>query len=246
MTIKENKIQQDKIASVKAESWKMFNQISGRYDLLNKVFSFGLQKSWRRKLVRFFPQSPDLKVLDVATGTGEVLLTALSMRPDIKTAFGIDLADKMLEIARIKAQQQELEERITFSHGDCNQIPFPDNSFDVVTIAFGIRNMPNVIEALKEIFRILKPAGCILILESSLPENKFIRGIYLFYLRNFIPALGLIVSRSKYAYRYLNETIEDFPYGKDFCKIMSIAGFSNCEAHPLTLGVVTVYEGIKS
>lgn len=246
METQENKTPQDKIIAVKAESWKMFDEISGRYDLLNKVFSFGLQKGWRGKLVKFFPELPDLKVLDVATGTGEVLLTVLAMRPDIKMAYGIDLADKMLEIARVKARQQGLGQRVIFSHGDCNQIPFPDNTFDAVTVSFGIRNMPNVVDALKEVFRVLKPAGCVLILESSLPENKFIRGIHLFYLRNFIPALGLFVSKSRYAYRYLNQTIEDFPYGKDFCRIMSIAGFNNATAHPLTLGVVTIYQGTKS
>lgn len=236
---------QEKTPPSKAESWKMFDEIAARYDFLNHLFSFGLTGSWRRKIASFLPKTPDLAILDVATGTGDVLLALLKMRPDIQTAHGIDLADRMLTIGRQKVKKNHFENRIILSRGDADKIPFPDNHFDVVTMAFGIRNMPNVMRTLQEILRVLKSGGQALILEFSLPTNAVMRAFYLFYLRSFIPVIGACVSGNRHAYRYLNETVEGFPYGDAFCTIMNIAGFKNPAACPLTGGIVTIYRGNK-
>jgi demethylmenaquinone methyltransferase/2-methoxy-6-polyprenyl-1,4-benzoquinol methylase len=158
---------------------------------------------------------------------------------------GIDLAEKMLEIGRQKIANQNLQDKLSLSTGDAADIPFPESSFDAVTMAFGIRNLEHTIEGLREIYRVLKPEGRAIILEFSLPESYFLRGLYLFYFRRLLPKIGRVISGDSYAYRYLNETVETFPFGEDFCNLMINAGFSDVKATRLTFGIATVYHGNK-
>lgn len=229
----------------KSESWRMFDEISPRYDLLNRLLSFGLDVYWRRQLVRFLPAQHNQKLLDLATGTADVPLTLVRQSKNIEYAVGIDLADKMLSIGQAKITRAKLEDKITLTHGDASHIDFNAEVFNVVTMAFGIRNMEDPLQVLREIHRVLKPQGRALILEFSLPENKTLRSLHLFYLRTVVPIIGGLISGHGEAYRYLNQTIERFPYGTAFCAIVEDAGFANVSAHPLCGGIASIYVGEK-
>lgn len=229
----------------KAESWKMFNRISKRYDFLNRFLSFGLDISWRKNIARFLPAQPNLEILDLATGTGDVLIYLLRRAKNIKSAVGIDMADEMLKIGRNKIAKFGLAEKVRLQHGDVNSIPFNENQFDAITIAFGIRNVEVPSRVLSEMRRTLKKGGRALILEFSLPKNPVIKAVYLFYLRFIMPAIGALISGDSSAYSYLNKTVEAFPYGDEFCRLMCDAGFVNVKANPTTFGVGTIYQGDK-
>lgn len=239
----------DDFSIPKSESWRMFDAISPRYDILNRLLSFGLDIAWRKKMIRFLPDNAgmglDLSLLDLATGTADVLLALVRRNQNISRAVGIDLADKMLAIGREKIARANLSDKITLAHGDANHIPFEDNAFDAVTIAFGIRNVEDHNLVLREMRRVLKASGWALILEFSLPENKILRGLHLFYLRTVVPLVGGLISGNFRAYRYLNQTIETFPYGDDFCALMEFCGFKKVKAHPLMGGVASIYVGEK-
>lgn len=229
----------------KSNSWKMFDAISPRYDFLNHLLSFGLDILWRKKLARFLTKRTGQKVLDLATGTADVLLSLFKNNPNVHSGFGIDLADKMLEAGRTKIRKKKLEYSITLEHGDAHEISFDEGTFDVVTIAFGIRNMQDHRHVLKQMYRVLNKGGRALILEFSLPENKILRSLHLFYLRSIVPFIGVIFSGHYKAYRYLNQTIESFPYGDNFCVLMREAGFQNVKTNPLLFGVASIYQGDK-
>jgi demethylmenaquinone methyltransferase/2-methoxy-6-polyprenyl-1,4-benzoquinol methylase len=225
------------------EVWRMFDRIARHYDLLNRVLSFGTDISWRRKMAAFLPPRHDQYVLDLATATGDQLLLLFEKSNKVKSGVGMDLAEKMLEIGRQKIKRHGLSEVVSLKVGDAMDIPADDETFDAVTISFGIRNMADVGKALQEMYRVLKPGGRVLILEFSFPHNRFIRSIHIFYLRHILPRVGALVSGDAYAYRYLNKTIETFPYGETFCDLLRAAGFTAVEAHPLTLEVATIYQG---
>ncbi len=229
----------------KAESWKMFNRISRRYDFLNRFLSFGLDVFWRKSIARYLPQTPDLKILDLATGTGDVLIYLLKKAQNIKSAVGIDMAQEMLKIGKAKIEKFGLADKARLEEGDINQIPFGENQFDAITIAFGIRNVEEPSRVLTGMFRTLKKGGRALILEFSLPQNAFIRAVYLVYLRHIMPVLGALISGDFKAYSYLNKTVEAFPNSDVFCRLMRDAGFSNVKANPATFGVGTIYQGDK-
>ena len=230
----------------KSESWKMFDEISPRYDLLNRILSFGLDRRWRRRMAGFLNDRPNQIVLDLATGTADVLLSLVENNSNVATAVGIDLAEKMLKQGRFKIAQKNLAKKIKLQRGDINELPFPNHSFDGVTIAFGIRNVPEPKKVLREMFRVLKPTGRALVLEFSLSRERPIRFFQLFYLRNIIPAIGFLFSGHARAYRYLNQTIEKFPDGKDFCRMMEDVGFKRINVHPLFLQTATIYQGDKA
>lgn len=224
--------------------WRMFDQIAPRYDLLNRLLSGGLDVWWRRRMVRHLPPGRDLRLLDVATGTGDQIFSLLQGRPGrVGTATGVDMAEKMLAVGRAKAARRGLTGRVQLRTGDATAIPEPDGSYDVVSISFGIRNVVDVEKALGEMRRVLKPGGRVLILEFSLPTVRWFRPVYLFYLRRILPGLGGLISGDRKAYRYLNVTIESFPYGETFCALMRKAGFVDARAHPLSLGIATIYQG---
>ncbi len=227
------------------DSYKMFDRIANRYDLLNRIFSLGLHSRWRRKTADYLPAGNNLKLLDLATGTGDLLLALLSKSSKISSAVGLDMSGNMLEVAKHKIHSCNLCEVVNLVLDNAVKVPFEDRSFDVVTIAFGIRNVTDVSAALNQMYRVLKPTGRAILLEFSLPKNPILKKLYLFYLKKIIPFIGSLISADDYAYRYLGRTIETFPYGRDFCVLMENAGFKNINVVPLTFGVVSIYFGDK-
>lgn len=235
----------DQLIFPKTESWKIFNLISGRYDFLNRLLSFGLDIRWRNALLKHIPAETTVNMLDLATGTADVIIAAVEQRPNIYSAVGLDMAEEMLKIGREKVEKKDFSKKIILQHGDAQHLPFGDNAFDVLTIAFGIRNIPDLRQVMMEMFRVTKPGGKTLILEFSIPENIFLKFGYILYLRVFVPLLGFLFSGNYRAYKYLNQTIEQFPYGERFCKILRQMGFINIHALPLLGGVATVYVAEK-
>lgn len=227
------------------EIWKMFDAISPTYDRVNRVMTYGFDRYWRKKMAERLPPFDKIALLDIATGTGDQIFFLMDHASSIDYAIGIDLAKEMLRIAQKKLKTKPYADKITFQEVDALNLPFDDNAFECVTISFGIRNVTNVSLCLKEMARVVKKNGKVLILEASLPKKGLVRKGYLFYLRHLLPRIGGLLSKNPAAYRYLNQTIETFPSGQDFCDLMMQAGFKKAIAHPLTLGSVTIYEGEK-
>lgn len=222
----------------------MFDSIARRYDLLNRTLSCGCDLLWRRRLVRRAEKHSHSRVLDLATGTGDVAL-AIARRFSETRVTGVDPAGAMLAVAHEKIGQQHLAESITLVQGDALHLSFPDESFDMATIAFGIRNVPDVAAALHELERVLKPRGTLIILEFSLPSNSLLRRAYLMYFRHVLPVIGGIISGNRTAYTYLNQSVEAFPFGSAMCRIIETAGFTQAKSYPQTLGIATLYVAQK-
>jgi len=199
---------------------QMFDRIAPVYDFLNHLLSFGRDFSWRRRLAGAVVKDEKLRVLDLATGTGDVLITLLDRNPNIAEAVGLDISENMLAVCRRKIARHKLAERVKLVRADVTANGMGDETFDVVAMGFGIRNTPDALKTLTEIRRLLKPGGTALILEFSMPANRILRSFYLFYLRFFVPLLGRLLSGDNHAYRYLNKSIENFHRSDDFCRIM--------------------------
>lgn len=223
----------------------MFDRIAGRYDFLNHFLSLNRDRIWRKKLAGQLPNGDNLSALDLATGTADQLL-ALQSGGQVSSGAGLDMALEMLKIGQLKLVQQGLENRFALVRADACCLPFAAESFEVVSISFGIRNVLDVDLALREMARVLRPGGRALILEFSLPSSVILRKLYLFYFRRILPRLGGMISGDRHAYRYLNETVESFPYGDSFCALMSKAGFVDVQGTPLTFGIATLYQGDKT
>jgi len=229
----------------RAQVWQMFDRIAGRYDLLNHILSFGQDIRWRKKVASILPERPNLTILDLATGTGDQLFYLLQCSERIAHATGTDLATEMLARGREKIRQRQLQDVISLQEGDAENIRYNDQSFDALTITFGIRNVTDVNKSLAEMYRVLKPGGRVIILEFSLPKNIIIKKLYLLYFRYILPFIGGLISGDRYAYRYLNQTVETFPYGETFCNLISLQGFKKVKMIPLTFGVATIYYADK-
>ena len=225
----------------KNESPQMFNEIAKRYDLLNRLLSLGQDEPWRQQMRKCLPLKNSYDLLDIATGTGDVVISLVKSDANIRNAYGVDLAVGMLDIAKEKVKKEGLQSKITLQKGDAQALPFVENTFDALTISFGIRNIPDLRLALLEMYRVLKKDGRVIILEFSLPKNIIIRTGHWFYINLFVPLLGYMVSGHNSAYRYLAQTIETFPYGEQFCKILKQMGFVNIQSKTLMGGVATVY-----
>jgi len=223
----------------------MFDRISPWYDGLNRLLSLRQDVRWRKKLAEFLPQDRPLRILDVATGTADVPIFLLEKMPAVGKIVGIDPAKKMLSIGRDKIARRKLQSVVTLFPGNAMQLPFPGDVFDAVTISFGIRNVTDIGRALREMYRVLKPGGRVLILEFSLPGFPLFRKIYLFYFRRLLPGIGGLLSGAPGAYRYLNRSVETFPYGENFLKRLEASGFRRTKAVPLTFGIATLYVGEK-
>ena len=226
----------------------MFNDIAGRYDFLNHFLSFGVDKRWRKKVVttvarHFQGRTEGLSFLDVATGTGDLAFALAALKP--LRICGLDIAPAMMEIARKKAAERNLQGTIDFTEAPAESIPFPDHTFDAVTVAFGVRNFENLNAGIKEMLRVLKPGGLMLILEFSHPGNGLFRHLYLLYSKYFIPAAGRIFSGNSEAYRYLPESVAAFPSGPDFLSVMTSCGVKSAGQQPLTMGIASLYTGEK-
>lgn len=224
----------------------MFDRIAPSYDTLNRVLSLRRDVAWRRKMADFLPEKRPLDVLDLATGTGDQLISLRDAGVEMDRAVGMDLSEGMLEIGRTKMARRGWGDAVKMETGDVLAIPAEDASFDAVSISFGIRNVLDVPAGLREMRRVLRPGGKALILECSLPNNRFLRFVYLLYFRHILPTLGGWVSSDASAYRYLNQTVESFPCGEDFCSLMRDAGFVEVGHHPMTLGVATLYYGVQA
>lgn len=229
----------------KTKSPEMFDRIASTYDLVNRLLSFGLDTAWRRKVSSLLPKTEGLRLLDLATGTGDLVIGLCDACPQIASAVGIDLSQNMLQVGQKKVEKTGWQSKIQLQIGDAMNLNWHDEAFEVVTISFGIRNVPDIDRTLAEVHRVLKPAGKALILEFSIPSNLFIRWGHLFYLRYILPMVGGGLSGDYQAYRYLNTTIEDFPYGDNFKRLMTMAGFSSVNIQPLSFGIATLYEGIR-
>lgn len=223
----------------------MFDRIAPTYDLLNHLLSLGWDYAWRRKVAGLLPAQGALQILDLATGTGDLLLSVLHRCPNVVQATGLDISERMLEICREKLRTRGLAERVELVHADAAATPFPPDTFDSVTMAFGIRNTADVAATLAEILRILKPGGSTLILEFALPAHRLVRWCYLKYLRSVVPQMGRMVSGDRQAYRYLDESIEGFHRPAAFSALMRQAGFREVAVIPLTFGVAAIYHGTK-
>ncbi len=224
----------------KQEIYKTFNSIALSYNRINKILSWGIDKYWRNVVCSQIPKNKKLKILDLATGTGDQSFAILSKRPKVKI-MGIDLAEKMLEIAKIKAKETLFLNRFKVSRASATDLPFKDSSYDMVTMSFGIRNVADTQKCFKEIYRVLRPSGKALILEFSLPTNWVIKTFYLGYLRYLLPTIGGLLSGNKAAYSYLKETIETFPSGDNFCLLLKNEGFKSVKFKSLSFGIVNLY-----
>lgn len=224
--------------------WKMFDQIADTYDLVNRLLSFRRDVAWRKRLALRMPSGPT-RVLDLATGTCDVPLALRRHCGERVRGTGADMSGGMLRGGKRKLEAAGLSGTFSLVRADATRLGFAGASFDAVTIAFGIRNVVDVDAALREMLRVLRPGGRALILEFSLPKNVLFRAGYLLYFRHILPRLGGAVSGKPAAYRYLNETVEAFPYGGAFCERMEQAGFHGITAGALTFGIATLYEGTR-
>lgn len=223
---------------------QMFNAISKRYDLINSVLSLGLDRYWRNAVCRHLPKKQRIKLLDCATGTGDLLITLLQKCPEIYDAVGIDPATEMLQKATPKLLPHSYRARLIPASAE--SIPFPDHMFDAVTISFGIRNVSDLNQSLKEIYRTLAPRGRLIILEFSHPKYRAVRLMHRLYLNQVVPRVGKWLSSHPEAYSYLSKTIETFPQGAALATILKQTGFINVQIKPLSLGIVSLYIGEKS
>lgn len=222
----------------------MFSQIAHRYDLLNRLLSFGLDKSWRRKAIKLLNVKTESKILDIATGTGDLAIESARQSPS-SSIIGIDISEQMLQIGRKKLEQMKFSERVILKCGAAENLSeLEDERFDYVTVAFGVRNFSDRKKGLSEIYRVLKSGGSFLVLEFSMPTTPVLGNIYRYYFTKILPALaGLISSRS--AYQYLPDSVAEFPSPKSFIELLKNIGFLEVSAAPFTFGTVTCYIATK-
>ena len=223
----------------------MFNSIAYRYDFLNRFLSVGIDIQWRKKAIRQLENLQPKKILDVATGTGDVaILTYQMLKPE--QIIGIDISEGMLDLGKKKLEKLNLTQHISLQTGDSEVILFEDNQFDAITVAFGVRNFQNLVKGLQEMYRVLKPCGKLVVLEFSKPTQIGFKQIYKFYMNVAAPAFGKLFSKNREAYQYLNDSVQAFPEGPAFINIMKEAGFTETYLKRLSFGICTIYCGTKS
>lgn len=231
------------VQSKKEQVAGMFDEIAHRYDFLNRFLSAGIDVRWRKKALAFLKPIQPSTLLDVATGTADVaIIAARELHPQKIT--GIDISEKMLEAGRVKIKTLNLESKIELRKGDSETINFPDASFDAVTVAFGVRNFENLEQGIRELYRVLKPGGRLVVLEFSKPKFPGIQQLYNLYMRFIAPGVAGVFAK-KQAYQYLNDSIQAFPEGKQFTTVLDKTGFKNTIHKPLTLGICSIYCGDK-
>lgn len=221
----------------------MFDTISGNYDNLNRVISFGIDVKWRKKVLKIVADSKPQNILDIATGTGD--LAILMAQTKAEKIIGLDISAGMLEVGRKKIAEKKLNSTIEMVLGDSEKIPFNDNYFDAITVAFGVRNFEHLETGLSEILRVLKPNGVFVILETSVPDQTPYKQGYSFYTKNILPLIGKLFSKDNSAYGYLSESAAAFPYGEALNNILRKSGFIDVVALPQTFGVATIYSASK-
>lgn len=223
----------------------MFDDIAPAYDAMNRVMTFGLDCLWRRRCVKLAATSKPGRILDLATGTGDLAAALAKALPNARIT-GVDLSEGMIDIGRRKLVAKKLENRVDLQVADALRLPFPDNTFDVITIAFGVRNFERLERGYKEMLRVLRPGGKVVVLELTTPRSPFVKFFYNIYAGRLIPFIGRLVSRNNRAYQYLPESIEAVPARRTMTAMMEDIGFSNPRFRCLSLGVAAIYEGEKS
>ena len=229
--------------SKKEQVTKMFDNISGDYDGLNRVISFGIDVKWRKKVVKIVKATNPKNVLDIATGTGDLAINLAET--NATRIVGLDISSGMLEIGKDKITKKGLDSKIEMILGDSENMPFENDTFDAITVAFGVRNFETLENGLKEIYRVLKSNGTFVILETSIPTKTPFKQGYKFYTKNILPLIGKTFSKDQSAYAYLSESASVFPYGETLNNILRKIGFINVEDFPQTFGVATIYKSSK-
>lgn len=232
-----------KSGSKKEQVEQMFDSISPKYDFLNHFLSVGIDNIWRRKCVNTLREVNPKTILDVATGTGDLAIACLKLKPSKVT--GLDLSAGMLEKGKEKMKKKGYDDIISMQKGDSENLPFEDNSFDATTVGFGVRNFENLEKGISEIHRVIKSGGKLAVLEFSKPTNPIFKAVYNLYFLKILPLFGKVFSKSNSAYTYLPKSVQAFPDGQDFLDVLEKCGFTNTKATPLTLGICTIYTGIK-
>jgi demethylmenaquinone methyltransferase/2-methoxy-6-polyprenyl-1,4-benzoquinol methylase len=222
---------------------QMFDNISGNYDNLNRVISFGIDIKWRKKVLKIVSDQKPKIILDIATGTGD--LAILMTQTNAEKIIGLDISAGMLEVGKKKVDEKKLSHVIDLVLGDSEKIPFEDNYFDAITVGFGVRNFENLEKGFAEILRVLKPKGVFVILETSVPDKTPYKQGYKFYSKNILPIIGKLFSKDNSAYGYLSESAAVFPYGEALNNILRKIGFIDVVAMPQTFGVATIYSASK-
>jgi demethylmenaquinone methyltransferase/2-methoxy-6-polyprenyl-1,4-benzoquinol methylase len=222
---------------------QMFDTISGNYDGLNRVISFGIDIKWRKKVLQLVSDKNPKTVLDIATGTGD--LAILMTKTTAERIVGLDISAGMLDVGRKKIEAQKLSDKIEMILADSENMPFENDTFDAITVAFGVRNFETLEKGLAEILRVLKPNGIFVILETSVPEKTPYKQGYTFYSRNILPLIGKLFSKDDSAYQYLSESASVFPYGEVLNNILRKIGFIDVVSMPQTFGVATIYSASK-
>lgn len=226
----------------KEEVREMFDNIAPKYDLLNHTLSMSIDRVWRRRVVGEVRRAKPGRILDVATGTGDLAIAMARRIRDVQV-FGVDLSEQMLAVARRKIEARGLDGRIVLDRGDAERLAVADASVDVATVAFGVRNFGDLGAGLRELARTIKPGGKVVILEFSRPRNRVFRALYEFYSYKILPRIGGLVSRDKRAYEYLPASVGEFPAPEEFMAMMARAGFRNCRARSQSFGIAQIYIG---
>lgn len=238
--------------SKKEQVARMFDNIAHSYDFLNHLFSFGIDVLWRKKSIRILkrhlaanPIEGEAKIMDMATGTADFAIEAVRMGMTNAHITGVDISAGMLDVGRQKIRKRGWTERIELMEGDSANLPFETDTFDAYTVAFGVRNFEHLDKGLTEMIRTLKPGGMGIVLEFSKPQRFPMKQLFSFYFRFVMPTIGKLVSKDAAAYTYLPESVQAFPEGPDFLKIMESCGYSDCKCIALTGGIASIYTGVK-
>ncbi|MBT8282050.1 MAG: bifunctional demethylmenaquinone methyltransferase/2-methoxy-6-polyprenyl-1,4-benzoquinol methylase UbiE [Muriicola sp.] len=227
----------------KEQVTSMFDAISGEYDGLNRVISFGIDVKWRKRVVRILKQKSPQNILDIATGTGDLAINLVET--GASKIVGLDISKGMLEVGKTKVVKKHLEGKVEMVVGDSENLQFEDGTFDAVTVAFGVRNFENLDKGLSEIYRVLKPNGTLVVLETSVPTKTPFKQGYKFYSKYILPVIGKIFSKDRSAYQYLSDSASVFPHGREFNNILGKIGFIGMENKPQTFGVASIYVASK-
>jgi demethylmenaquinone methyltransferase/2-methoxy-6-polyprenyl-1,4-benzoquinol methylase len=233
----------DQSAGKKEQVAAMFDNIAYRYDFLNQLLSLGIHKGWRRKAVKMIGAVKPKQILDIATGTGDFAIEAMKL--DSAKVTGVDISEGMLKFGVEKIKKLGLENKIELKKGDSENLPFADNSFDAITVGFGVRNFENLEKGIADIYRVLNTGGMVAILEFSKPKKFPVKQVYHFYFRYITPLVGRIFSKDSSAYTYLPESVKAFPDGEDFLNVLKKAGFKEAKALPVTFGIASIYTAVK-
>lgn len=223
---------------------EMFDNIAPAYDFMNRAMTFGIDRRWRRKAVKMLAAGPHDRVLDVAAGTGDMAML-IARLTDAASIEGIDLSEGMIEVGRRKIERAGLQERIALRTGDCLHLPYPDASFDAISVAYGVRNFADLTAGYREMLRVLRPGGTLTVIELSTPTSPVVKPFYRLYTRHIIPLAGRLVSKDVRAYSYLPESIAAVPQGERMTTLMTEAGFTDTRHRSLTFGTCTIYTAKK-